>query len=97
MFTRFMAVTNDGVYGHFGCGDTLEEALKTLKASGGEIRKRGDSFAPKKGYALTAYKFTSEYPFAPYDREATEEEADCWVNDMGNICSFQCQREKVEI
>ena len=78
MNERFIAAISN-LYGHWGVGTTLGEALTNARKAG--ARKR-DKFR--------TWQFTSELPFAPPDREATEEEADCWVGQDGSINWVRC-------
>lgn len=94
---RFIAKTTDGLYGHFGYGDTEADALRNLKKAGGEITKTKTkwNYKPKRGYALIVYKYTSDLPFAPNNREALENEADCWVDQSGATNWIRCEVETI--
>lgn len=85
MNERFIAVTKGGLYGYWAGGATLEEAVKGLRKAGAKKR------APYR-----VYKFTSELPFAPAKREATEGEADCWIGQDGSCNWIRCEREEIE-
>ena len=95
--TRYIAQTSDGLYGHFGYGDSMIESLQNLKKSSGEIRKnrKTGEYKPKKGYSLKVYRFLSELPFAPHNREAAEQEAYAWIGQDGSCNWIRCERELI--
>ena len=71
--------------GYWGAGETIRAATMKLKEAGGNPRE--DCFI---------YEFRSELPFAPPNREATEEEADCWVDIAGCTTWVRCKRELIQ-
>lgn len=79
---EFFIVTSGGMYGHFGKGTTLKAAVSAWRKAGG--RKKDEN------YRVT--RFTSELPFAPFDRPATEQEADAWVGRHGSLNWVRCER-----
>lgn len=84
MHERYIA-TSGGLYGNWGNGDTVEDAKKNLRKAGGKI----------KGCKL--WKFTSQLPFAPTDKQIAEQaEADCWIGRDGSMSWVRCQREEME-
>lgn len=78
-------VTGGGMYGHYGKGRTLAEAHAAYRKAGGKHR----------GVMLTEQRFTSELPFAPFDRDARPDEADAWVGRDGSINWVRCDRELI--
>lgn len=87
---RFIVMVPDAAqYGWFGNGDTLESAERAARAAA-----RRPTAARWK--ARRVYRFTAALPFAPYDRDATENEADAWVGRDGSINWVRCDREKLE-
>ena len=81
MYERFIVTTTIGLYGHYGYGDTEEQALAECLKAGAKKRE------PKR-----VMKFTSEFPFAPTKREAKATESDCWVGRDGSINWIRCDR-----
>lgn len=83
---EFFIVTSfrDG-YGYYGKGNTLEAARKRWRAAGGRKCTQG----------YKEFRFTSELPFAPMDRDATEQEADAWVTRYGELQWLRCNREEL--
>ena len=75
-------VTSGGLYGHFGSGSTLDEAKKNWRKAGG-LKREGN---------YREQKFVSEMPFAPANRQATKEEADCWIGQDGSTNWVGCER-----
>jgi len=63
----------------WGGGETIEKATKNFKKAGG--RK-----------VIKLFRFTSELPFAPSNRDATEDEADAYVTRYGELVSIRCQQ-----
>lgn len=84
MRERYIARTVGGLYGYWGAGRIEDEAIEKMRKSGA---KRRDPYR--------VYKFTSDLPFAPVDREATEQEADCWVGEDGSCNWIRCERTVV--
>ena len=82
---EFFIVTSGGFYGHYGKGSTLAEAQRAWRSAGG--KKRGNAYAE--------VKFTADLPFAPYTREANEDEADAWVDQMGTLRWVRCEMEYI--
>lgn len=78
-------VTSGGMYGHYGKGATLEEARKAWRKAGGR-KAEGN---------VRELLFISRLPFAPFDRNATEQEADAWIGRDGSINWVRCTREEV--
>lgn len=77
----FITMGSDGYY---GMGHTLTEARKGYRLHGGRHGKKG---APD----YREYVCISKRPFAPIDREATDEEADAWVTGTGGIRHVRCE------
>lgn len=84
MYERYIATAGD-LYGYWGSGDTPKLAVQKLHKAAGKHKRN------LKGMGIT--KFTSEFPFAPGDRPATEREADAYVSKDGMMCSIRCERE----
>ena len=82
---EFFIVMGGGMYGHYGKGATLEAAHAAYRKAGGKRR----------GVMLTENRFTSELPFAPFDRKAEEGEADAWVGQDGSLNWVRCERELI--
>ena len=80
MHERFIAIS----LGYWGKGNTIDAAKSALRKAGGKSR------------GCVVWKFTSELPFAPNDRDATEDETDCWVSRDGMLVSIRAKREIVE-
>ena len=91
MQTRFIVAVNDyAQYGFWGLGDTLAEAEEQCrKAAKRRIRK--DVWNDRR-----AWRFTSELPFAPAGRDATEDEADAYIAGDGAVNWIRCEREKID-
>jgi hypothetical protein len=87
MHERFIAVcaVSTTLGGYWGSGDTMEQATERMMDSGVRAKKHG-----KAKREFRAYRFTSDLPFAPTDREATETEADCWMGQNGSINWIRC-------
>lgn len=84
MNERYIAMSGDGLYGHWGAGDTAEDARKKLKKAGGKVE------------GCILYRFTSELPFAAADKKVADDtEADCWVGRDGSMNWIRCKREEV--
>lgn len=83
MSERFIAMSGDGLYGHYGVGETIDMAQRKLRAAGG--RSKG----------CVVFHFTSMMPFAPFYRDAHDNEADCWVGQDGALNWIRCEREKL--
>jgi len=71
--------------GNWGVGATREEAVANARKAGA---KKRDKFR--------VWRFTSELPFAPIDRGAFNDEADCWVGQDGSTNWIRCERELIE-
>lgn len=83
-YVGYASVSNrDGVL-YWGLGSTADEAEKNWKASGGRKRDR-----------RALYEFRSKLPFAPRDRDATEEESDFWIGDDWMIYTVRCEYELI--
>jgi len=82
-----VTASQDGLYGHWGSGATVDEALAKLRKA---ARRR-----PKKANVRVC-RFTSDLPFAPPDREARVSEADAWVGRDGSVNWVRCEREWIE-
>ena len=82
-FVRFIVFSAQGGYGNWGAGNTQEEATKQWRKAGGKGKKK------------KIYKFTAQVPFAPAEREATEQEADSYVDKYGSMCWVRCEREQI--
>ena len=76
----------DSYGGRWGAGDSLEAAVANYRKAGGSTA-RG---------AWKSFSFVSGLPFAPTDREATDDEADCWVGGDGSIYWIRCERKELE-
>jgi len=84
MYEMFIAVCGSKSYGgEWGVGKTIAHAITNLREAGGYLRHH------------IIYRFTSELPFAPRDRDCTDQEADCWVGRDGNMSWIRCEREIV--
>lgn len=84
MFKRFIATSFSKFEGHWGSGDTVEEAKKNLRSARGN---------PKK---CKMYQFTSDLPFAPSSKlKVDENEADCWMGSDGSMSWIRCEREEI--
>ena len=86
MFTRYMVIrASDCIRGTWGTGETQEEADQNcLKAGGRKKEKR------------LVIQFTSELPFAPVDRDSTDAESDCWMNQDMTYSYLRCTPEIIE-
>lgn len=86
MHERVIILSRSQYGGNWGAGPTVEAALAKLKEHGGKRReiKRG-------------WRFISELPFAPPDRDATEGEADCWVDRDGTVNWLRCGRTNLTL
>jgi len=69
---------------YWGVGDTIEEANQNRKENGGKDDK------------TYLYEFESELPFAPFDRDANDDEADCYIDKMGAINWIRCKYHEVD-
>lgn len=78
-------VTSGGIYGHYGKGETLDDARKAWRKAGGR-KAHGN---------VRELRFTSCLPFAPFDRDATDKEADAWVGRDGSVNWVRCKREEL--
>lgn len=88
MNSWYIAKTKE-LYGSYGNGPTAEEAIANMKkAHKGQGRIKKDGF--------TLFKFTSELPFAPRERTATDGEADAWCGKDGSLNWVRCEREILE-
>ena len=83
MYERFIC-RDLTMYGYWGAGDTAQIAYKNYVKAGG--KKKNDP---------TTYRFTAELPFAPSDRSAKPDEADCWVGQDGSMSWVRCTRENL--
>lgn len=84
MNLRFIAVIGSGS-GYWGAGETKDQAIA-------KMRKAGCRLADVKKASI--YQFSSELPFAPANREAEDDEADCWVGQDGSMNWIRCDRTK---
>lgn len=80
-YERFIAVSGDGLYGHFGYGNSKTAAKRQLRQAGGRIKK------------CRVYRFSAMIPFAPVACSAIDTEADCWMSQDGSIKWLRCERE----
>ena len=78
MHETFIAMSGS-IYGVWGVGPTIERAEANLRKAGGVKSNR-------------VYRFASELPFAPRDRDATAEEADCWIGRDGSMSWTRCEK-----
>lgn len=83
-FERFL-VMSGGLYGHYGFGDTLQQARQRWRKYGGK-KKEGN---------YREFRFYSRLQFAPPDRDAEHTEADCWVGRDGSITFVRCEKEQL--
>ena len=83
MHTKFIVRGN----GYWGGGETPQIAEVNYQKA---VRKGPK---PKSCRILDVTKYTSELPFAPPDREATEGEADAYIDQQGATCWVRCERE----
>ena len=86
MHEHYLAITVGDIYGYWGAGGTVDEAVKKMRKAGA-----------KKRDAYRVYRFTSELPFAPSERKATAEEADCWIGRDGSCNWIRCDRELIQL
>lgn len=77
---EFWIVMDAGMYGQFGKGATQNDARTAYRKAGGKGRK------------VRIQQFESDKPFAPFDRQATEDEADAWVGEDGSTNWVRCKR-----
>jgi hypothetical protein len=80
--------SKDGIWGHWGRGATLDEARENLRRA---ARRPG-----KARPADREYEFASDLPFAPGDREATDDEADAWIGQDGSLNWIRCQLRQLK-
>lgn len=83
MNERYIALSG-GIYGHWGVGSSVIEAVANAKRAGA-----------KKRDGCRVFRFWSELPFAPATRPAHEDEADCWVGRDGSCNWIRCEREEL--
>lgn len=83
-------VSTVGLFGYWGRGETLDEAMENLKRAA-----RGSRERVTKKSQLRINKFTSDLLFAPVDRLAEDDEADCWVGKDGSLHWIRCERELI--
>lgn len=72
-------------HGYFGGASTLKEA-----------KDKHDSIAGEPVDKIIVFRFMSELPFAPSDREAKEDEADAYMDQYGMLYWIRCKKEKIE-
>lgn len=82
----FIARSFDGYGGHWGVGASRNAAVEKMRAAGAKKRDR---------YKL--WRFYSELPFAPTDRDAHEDEADAFVGGDGTVNWIRCERESTAL
>ncbi len=80
MNVRYISIS----FGYWGAGATGEEAVKNRIKAGAKKRDKAKLI-----------RFQSELPFAPSNRLATDEEADCWVDCHGGLNWVRCEKEDV--
>lgn len=74
-------------FGYYGKGKTEVEAIKAWRKAGGrKVRAQGKRIT---------FRGTSELPFAPFDREATEQEADLYLTKDGRLFYKRCEVEQL--
>lgn len=85
---RFIAIGASTYAGHWGVGQTVEEAKKNAKKQAGRNKYR----------LSVVYRFDSKLPFCPTDtrRDATEDEADAWVSVDGGRYWKRCTRTEID-
>lgn len=83
---RFIVQSFKDFSGSWGRGEDLVEAKANLKKNNGKVKN-----------IVKAWKFTSDLPFAPGDREANEDESDAYISNNGMIHWIRCHREEIEI
>lgn len=90
MHERFIAsYFNWEIGGVWGVGDTLDEARENM------VKCAKGKWKHKARENCIVWRFYSELPFAPSDRDATEQESDCWFNE-GTVSWRRCERERIE-
>jgi len=93
MNNRYIAISSfGGVYGVWGAGSSKHEAFTRMR----------NQLTPGDRRKLNAENtqlnwFTSTRPFAPPDREATDKEADAYVEQGGSICWVRCVRQELDL
>jgi hypothetical protein len=86
LYEQFIFMSG-GVFGRWGVGSTLQQAIDNWKSAGG---KNSDS-------GLRYYRFSSEFPFAPAGRDALQGEADAFVDQTsGDLVWSQCELDPVQ-
>ena len=68
---------------YWGRGPTIAKAKKEHAQAGG-----------KNDGELIIFRFISEFPFAPMNREATKTEADVWIDENGTVHIVHCELDK---
>lgn len=84
MNERFIVINGDGFYGNWGVGNTEKMARTKLKKA-------------DKKLASVVFRFYSNLPFAPADRKAHGNEADCWIGRDGSLNWLRCKRERITV
>jgi hypothetical protein len=90
MNKRFIAVVGCSSFGHWGAGKTMTEAKKNL------LKHAGKTQFKELESTLKYIRFTSELPFAPPNRKANKNEADCWIGQTGCVYAIRCKREDMQ-
>ena len=88
LYERYIVTTWKDA-GFWGAGDTLNDAARQCRRAAGLRRLPVEK--------TEAFIFMSERPFAPLDRDATDDEADCYVTAHGSMCWVRCNREKLDL
>lgn len=84
---RWVAYCGDGVHGHWGAGNTRQEATaKMLSAMSPRDRR-------KYGGKARAQCFVSDLPFCSGSQPGPQEAA-LWIDDEGYVCSLRCKRDE---
>ena len=88
---QFVIVHTTGLYGYWGGGTTIDTAFRNAVTASGKtarmLRRQG---------GLRIKVFTSDLPFAPCERDATEDEADAWMGQDGSLSWVRCDRHDLE-
>ena len=90
---RYILAGWTGALGNWGGGETIEEATANFIKSG---KFKSRSAKAKALRHANAWRFDSDLPFAPGNREATEEEADSYVDATGAVVWIRCERVEIE-
>jgi hypothetical protein len=81
MFNKFVALSYLKGAMHYGYGDSLGDAARRCKKA-----------ARSKSLEVYGYRFESDLPFAPQNREANDGESDVWFADDLNLHWKRCKK-----